>query len=150
MRRSAILAVALLLAAAAPAQARVASVTGTYTYGGAGSTVEIEAYGTDPVSGSFHYSNDFGGWFDGDVLCVTVEGSDAWVAGLVTAGTTGTWAVWFGARLHDGGSPGTSGDMAITMLTHNSLMHACETATITWERNMVPITDGNLFVRDSK
>jgi hypothetical protein len=150
MRRAAIAAVALLLVAAVPAQAADGpEVTGTYGYGGGGSVVTIDAsYDGGVAVGTFDLTNNGGEHLVGAVKCLTVLGSDAWVAGIIIDSVTQPWGTWFGARLHDGGLPDGAGDMAITLIYHNNLTNACERPASVWTRWMVPVNSGDLFISE--
>ena len=97
------------------------------------------------ADGTFTLSNDAGEHLVGVVKCLTVIGSDAWVAGIITDSVTQPWGTWFGARLHDGGPDGV-GDMAITLVYHNNLTRACERPASVWTRWMVPINSGDLVI----
>ncbi|HLO36712.1 MAG TPA: hypothetical protein VK194_11540 [Candidatus Deferrimicrobium sp.] len=149
MRRATLLAVVLVLAVGGAVQAtgRVASVTGSYQYElfGGTRTVELDAHDGDSVSGSISYASPFA-VFSGSVTCITVIGSDAWVAGPITTG--GDFAGW-AVRVRDGGTPGANGDMAITYVdTLEASVDFCQAAKQPKRiGDMVPVTAGNLVVR---
>ncbi len=148
MRRAGVLAVTLLLVSATGVQAAgVAKVTGTYQteFGGVVATITVDAHATTPASGTFSFSNTVGGFIDGEVTCVTIEGSDAWIAGPVLDSDIPGLTSW-AARLHDGGTPGTNGDLAITFVDFESLDWYCERARTNYDRYMVPVAGGNLVI----
>ena len=115
MRRSAVLAILLVLAVGGVAQAKplVASVNGTYTYlvdpdTGSSRTISLSARDTDPVKGTWTRA---GVVMTGTVTCLRVAGADAWLAGPVTSGgTVEAVFMW----VHDAGAPGWAGDTAFT------------------------------------
>lgn len=155
MRRATALAAALVLAFATAAQASAPTgvVTGIYSYTFGGvviSTVEIDAHATLPPKGEFHFTNTVGGYADGTVSCVVIEGSDAWIAGALTRVDPfhAPWATGWAVRLHDGGTPGTEGDMAVTFidLTENTGV-VCEKHQPKFDRYMQPVIAGNLVIR---
>jgi len=150
MRRASILAVVLLLAVAIPVQGDPGpSVTGSYGYGGGGSLATIDAsYVGGEAVGTFTLTNNAGEDLVGAVKCLTVDGSDAWVAGLIIDSITQPWGTWFGLRLHDGGGDAGEGDMAITLIYHNNLTQACERPASVWTRWMVPVNSGDLVIEE--
>jgi len=108
----------ILTAGAAQATSAVAKVTGTYTYFAVDDpsqprTVAISAQATDPVKGDFRWTRP-SGVYSGPVTCVRIVGDDAWFAGPVTTapktGSEGFTAVFF--YVHDGGTPGRTGDLS--------------------------------------
>lgn len=148
MRRATALAFALLLAMAVPAQAgRVQAVTGTYqtAFGDVVATVTVDARAGDAASGWFSFTNTVGGYIYGPVTCVTIDGADAWLAGLVDRSDIPGAAGW-AARVHDGGTPGTNGDLAITFLSYDSLVPYCEKAKTSSDRWLVPVRGGNVVI----
>jgi hypothetical protein len=118
MRRSAVLAILLVLALGGVAQATppVASVTGTYSYvtnpdiPESSRTISLSARATEPIRGTFT-SMRLDTVFTGTVTCLRVAGADAWLAGPVTSGgTVDAVFMW----VHDAGAPGWAGDTAFT------------------------------------
>ena len=151
MRWAAPAAVVLLMTVVAPIQAapRSSIVTGDYSYEFSGrvSRVELSGRAGDPPSGRVMYASAFT-TFGGPVACVNVIGSDAWLAGPITFGGSGIegydgWAV----RVHDGGTPGRTGDSAITFIdTPESAAEICASGTADYDAFMVPVVGGNLVV----
>ncbi len=155
MRRSLLLAIVLLMATSATTQAapKVPIVTGGFAYEfapGATTFVEIDLRGGDIPRGSISYSSTVYPPFWGDVDCLTVVGSDAWISGVITAGTLpegyGGWAL----RLHDGGTPGAEGDQAIVLYDVPEVVDAfCEEAWPDADTWMLPVERGNLVVHSA-
>jgi len=157
MRRATVLAVVMVLALGGTVQAapRVPMVTGAYAYqyGAGTSTVLLAARGGDPARGSLAFAGPFGS-FRGPVTCVTVIGSDAWVAGEITVGAPEIegvvyhgWAV----RVHDGGTPGRKGDTAITLIDPPEVsLEYCQSADSSVDDWQVPVTGGNLVVQPAR
>lgn len=151
MRWAAPAAVVLLVTLVTPIQAapRTPMVTGDYAYAYAGhiSRVQVSGRAGDPPTGWVTYAGDFA-TFAGPVTCVNVIGSDAWLAGPITAGSSGFegfdgWAV----RVHDGGTPGRNGDTAITFIdTPESAAEICASGTTDYDTFTVPVVSGNLVV----
>jgi hypothetical protein len=155
MRRAGVLAVILLIGSVAPAQgaARVPIVTGhvSYAYLSHVSTLDVAGRAGDPAAGWFSYGGEFA-TFAGPVVCVRVDGAEAWLAGPITSGSAGiegvdAWAV----RLHDGGTPGWAGDTAITLVdTLEGVRALCETGSTEADGYLQPVIDGNLTVRSGR
>jgi hypothetical protein len=158
MRRSALLVLlTFALAGGAQAASRTVGATGGYSYSldpSFVSFVEIEArLGTVP-NGRIEFSNTLGHWLRGPVTCVVVQGSDAWISGPIEAADQWTldlgvsgWA----ARLHDGGTPGTKGDLAVTVVDAIEGVEAyCASADPSIDDWMVPVTAGNLLIHASR
>lgn len=144
----------LALGGAAQAAALASSVTGDYTYQffTNTTTIHLDAHAGDPATGSFSYVSGFAS-FSGPVTCVTVIGSDAWVAGPITAVTKGDTFGYDGwaERVHDGGTPGAQGDTAITFIdTFDAMVKYCQSAKTKSDRSMVPLTAGNLVVHAAR
>lgn len=157
MRRSAILAVALLFATATVVQAGTApKVSGdyTYAYGGGTTTIRLDAVGTTPASGTFHFQRDtVSPWqplppdYWGDVVCVMIDGRDAWVIGVVTGGNAELPA-YFMARVYDSGLRGGAGDMAISFAGPGNPPPDCK-MPLQWNLTgkwMIPISSGNIVI----
>lgn len=157
MRRPAILAVALLFATATVAQGgTVPRVTGdyAYAYGGGTTTISLDARATTPASGRFHFERDtaapgqpYAPNFDGDVVCVFINGQDAWVIGVVTSGNLDLPA-YFIARVHDSGLRGGVGDAAISFAGPGDPPPGCK-MPLQWNltaKLLVPISNGNILI----
>jgi len=110
MRRSAMIAILMVLAMSGVAQAAppVASVTGTYTYEIAGvpRTNTVDA-STHPVTGTWSRNA-----FVGLVTCLVVDEHDAWMAGPIMDSELSAF-LW----VHDGNLPNGAGDMAATWIS---------------------------------
>jgi hypothetical protein len=148
VRRALILGVALLLASATVAQAgTVPKVSGTYTYeyGGGVSTITIDARASDPAGGTFSFARDDGVYLAGPVVCVVIDGQDAWVVGVITS--TPETDFWMG-RVYDSGLRGGIGDAAISFAGPGDPPPGCK-FPLQWnltEKWMVPITSGNILI----
>ena len=132
---------------------RVPVVTGDYAYEYLShvSYVDIVGRADDPARGRFSYSGEFA-TFGGPVTCVSVVGADAWLSGPITRGDAGiegvdAWAI----RLHDGGTPGRTGDTAITFLdTADGARALCESGTSDYDAYLQPVIEGNLVVHGGR
>lgn len=112
MYRSGLLAAVLVMAVGGIVQAASppAVVAGSYTYttdGGGHRTVSIRAQGADPVRGTWSFQNR-----SGPITCMVVDGPDAWLAGPTSSGELAAFLY-----VHDGGTPGTAGDAAVTWIS---------------------------------
>jgi hypothetical protein len=157
--RSVVLAVSVVLALASPAPAAgpVDKVTGTYTYFPFGNpnalrAASIDAHGTDPVKGTWSLNDR-----SGPVTCLVVQGADAFMFGPAAVGGRAAF-FW----VHDGGMPGSAGDLAVTWiqdLPGDDLPPGLDPQTIeemeSWCLNasgpdgiqQFPVASGNLTVR---
>jgi hypothetical protein len=104
-------------AGAAHATSGVARVTGDYDYFAVDDpsqprSFSISAQATNPVKGDFTWTRPSGA-YSGPVTCLRVVGNDAWFAGPVTRepkkGSEGVASVF--VYVHDGGTPGSAGDL---------------------------------------
>lgn len=150
MRRAALLAVALLLAAAATVNADTyPKVSGTYGYevNGAISTVTLDAEADGLGSGTFTFSRP-GVSMAGDVACVSIHKQDAMVWGVVTE-AVGTDATIWGTWVHDGGLPGGEGDLAMSFAAPGVELPAKCNIPPAWgssAKYLVPITAGDIVI----
>ena len=150
MRRSAILAVAMLLATATVVQAGAfPKVSGTYAYelSGGTSTVTLDARANGLGSGTFTFERDNGVYMAGDLTCVFVDGQDAQVFGVVTYAEN-TEATFFRAAVHDSGLRGGVGDMAVSFAGPGEPPADCKLplqSNLT-AKFMVPIVSGNILI----
>lgn len=157
MRRSALLTIVLMLVMSGTAQgaARVPGVTGSFSYQfapAATTFVEIDARDGAVPKGSISYSSTSYPPFWGEVQCLTVVGNDAWISGVITAGTLpeGIYNGW-ALRLHDGGTPGTEGDRAIALYWWPDLVNAyCAQADRSYDDAMIPLEAGNLAIHPTR
>lgn len=151
MRRASTLAFALVLTlvAGGGAAAKDPSVTGdaSYVLFGYDYSVSLGAHAGDPPNGSVHWHGAFGHWFDGAVTCVSIDGSDAWLSGPVTDTDLPMFS-GFVVRVHDGGTPGSAGDMAVTFVYVDlaDAMKACQKTSRQIDRYLTPVTEGNLSI----
>lgn len=113
---------AFLLATAAPALGvQGATVAGSYQYSPFAQTptreVSIQAHRSgDSVRGSYEWTSLVDGVTrTGEVTCLVVDGSDAWLAGRETQ-TTGQPASGAFFRIDDGGAPGVTHDAAVAWI----------------------------------
>lgn len=155
MRRATVLAIVLVMALAGAVQAKdpVAIVAGHYTYfvePGNLREVTVTAHGTDPVTGTWSWTQVPSGWhLSGPVTCLVVDGPDAWMAGPSTDGNAAF--LW----VHDGGSPGSRGDTAVTWIadpgeTLEDMEELCETQSSPLGLERFPVESGNLVVRPAR
>lgn len=147
MRRSAILAIALLFATATAVAARSPDVSGSYTYelGGGTSTVTFTADADG--SGTFTFARPGGVYMAGDLTCVFIKGQDAQVYGVVTDAAN-TEATFWGARVYDSGLDDGVGDMAISFAGPGEPPAKCNIPPA-WGQSghlMVPITSGDIVI----
>jgi hypothetical protein len=151
----ALAAVAAFAVAATTFAARpVDRATGTYTYTTTGPrAVTLDAHGTDPARGTWAVTS---GGIGGPVTCLVVDGADAYVYGPPDAGGERAAFLW----VHDGGSPGTAGDMAVTWVqdlpgevrhpyTREDMEAWCRNAGAGFPAGLYPLDSGNLTVYDA-
>jgi hypothetical protein len=142
----------------AQAAARVPIVTGEFAYEfmpGATTFIDIDARGGDVPRGSVSYSSTFLPAFWGEAECVTVVGSDAWISGVVTGGTPpgdeGVECYGWTLRVHDGGTPGTNGDLGALLYYTPELVNAyCEQADPSYDWAQLPLIAGNLVIHSAR
>jgi hypothetical protein len=132
--------------------ATAASVTGAYTYtaGDLGTrSITVEAFDTDPVSGTWSFANlELGRHMTGPITCLVIDGADAWMAGPATQWSEGVVARAAFLWVHDAG-PGVDGDTAVTWgadpgQTLDEMEAWCRDKSTDVER--YPIEAGNLIV----
>ena len=138
---------AVTIAGGALASTSVSKVTGSYTYTSPSGpkTVSIDAHATNPLKGSWTFTNQRGESLSGPITCLVVDGSDAWMAGPATTGAAGAFLY-----LHDGGSPGRD-DLAVTWIQDSGqpfaeLQNWCETKSTHVER--YPLDAGNVVIHE--
>lgn len=142
----------LCLAGAADAAPPVPAVSGGYTYSpwdAVHTRVALSARGGERPTGWLDARNELVG-FGGPVLCVMVDGDDAWVAGsmaYVAYGDTLDTDAWI-VRVTDGAKPGSEIDYAATFMEfHDAAIAFCESADRSAEDYMTPVLTGNVLVR---
>jgi len=136
--------------AAAPAVDRA---TGTYTYTSTSGpkTVTIDARGTDPVKGSWTFQSRQ--TISGTITCLVVDGDDAYMFGPPTSGDLAAF-LW----VHDGGTPGAAGDLAVTWIEdppgvsrydRDDMEGWCENAGRGYPGPIFEVESGNVNVYDA-
>jgi hypothetical protein len=128
--------------------------TGTYTYTTTGPrSVSLDAHGSDPVKGTWTLAS---GARSGPVTCLVVQGADAFIYGPPAAGGDRAAFFW----VHDEGTPGTAGDMAVTWVqdlpgevrnpyTRAEMEDWCRNAGDGFPAGLYPLDSGNLTVFDA-
>ena len=132
-----------------------AFVAGEYTYG-------VSELRRDTVAAHFEGGRPAGEWsrtvpaigqgetFAGSVTCLEISGSDAWMAGPITAATDGSTGGAVMAYFHDGGPDG--GDDAV-VLWQSTTGQTLTTMTTWCESRFIPagpfpLLSGDIVVQD--
>lgn len=158
--RAIVLAASMVLAVGGVAQGAglVDRFTGSYIFFAFGNpnavrSVSIDAHGTDPVKGMWSQNGR-----SGPVTCLVVDGADAFAFGPATVGGRAAF-FW----VHDGGTPGSAGDLAVTWIqdlpgdelppglepqTLEEMESWCLNSDPPFEIPQFPLDSGNLTVRD--
>ncbi len=147
MRRSAILAVALLFATATAVAARGPDARGSYTYEYSGGTSTVTFAADADGSGTFTFARSGGVYMEGDLTCVVIKGQDAQVFGVVTHAVNTENTFW-GAAIHDSGLDDGAGDTAVSFAGPGEPPAKCNIPP-QWgliRQWMVPITSGDIVV----
>ena len=118
------------------------SRTGTFTAPAGSAT----PYATYCGKGNAYYSDASGLWYFVNVTAVSVNGADAWFAGLVIASNFGAEGNWLFVKVHDGGEPGKLVDQAWGSFTTQAAALAGVGAQATPADGPFTITSGNLQV----
>lgn len=151
--RTMIAVLAALTTLAAPVTATGGTtVAGSYRYSPFDATptraVSIRAHANEGgVGGSWQWTNLLNGTTrSGAIICLVVDGSEAWLAGPDS--TPGDPAGAF-FRIHDGGAPGTEHDETVAFIgdpgqTLEELEAWCREQTT--DISLFPIDEGNLVV----
>ena len=146
--------VALAVSWTAIGAAPVDRATGTYTYTSPSGhkSVLVDAHGTNPVKGSWKLTSATT-TRSGSISCLVVQGADAYLFGPPTVGDRAAF-LW----LHDGGTPGTAGDYAVTWIedapgespyTRADMEGWCVNAGDGFPAPLFPLESGNLAVYDA-
>jgi hypothetical protein len=145
--------IGLAAAASAVAAAPVDRASGSYSYTSSSGpkTVSVDAHGTNPVKGSWTFKSRV--VLSGTITCLVVQGDDAYMFGLPSNGDRAAF-LW----LHDGGTPGTAGDEAVTFIedapgespyTRADMESWCVNAGDGFPAPLFPLDSGNLSVYDA-